>query len=340
MNSEPCRPTDIKDNISVSSLSTLSFRHSYNTEVGGIGRRKLQFNNPYKYSRRYKNSVRKKKREIKDRLKEFEDEVKSYKDKMESKEENKLKYTTEEASDSKKVNNNIREEEDSKIGKLEQENNPRPRSAYGNLIDHLVESLYNIEQYVPDNVKKKPNISSTRFANRFQVAVNMLDDWYVMDDESGKYVDSSSFPQSGDEPYKSIQQSKDLQSLSAKTIDFTGVINDLKAVNSTSMNKRKRNKKKDILKFDTFTTEFDVLHSKNNFNLQPTNVFHPVSCPYEIKANFDKTDFCQHISSLLVEPKDKEEVKYKELFSVMDLYSSHALNEVLNWCSYEEQQLD
>ena len=165
---------------------------------------------------------------------------------MESKEENKLKYTTNEASDSKEVNNNIREEEDSKIGKLEQENNPRPKSTYGNSIDHLVESLYNIEQYIPDNVKKKPNISSTRFANRFQVAVNMLDDWYVMDDESGKYVDSSSFPQSGDEPYKSIQQSKKLQNIPAKTIDFTGVINDLKAVNPNSIDKRKRKRKKDI----------------------------------------------------------------------------------------------
>ena len=106
------------------------------------------------------------------------------------------------------------------------------------------------------------------------------------------------------------------------------------------MDKRKRKRKKDINKFDKFTTEFDVMRSNHHFNFQPTNVFHPVSCPNEIQANFDKTDFCQHISSLLVDSKDKEEVRFKELFSVKDLYSSNALDEALNWCSYEGQQLD
>lgn len=53
-------------------------------------------------------------------------------------------------------------------------------------------------------MKKKPNNCLTRFANRFEVAVIMLDDWYVIADRSGKYIDISSFHQNGDEPTKSV----------------------------------------------------------------------------------------------------------------------------------------
>ena len=187
-----------------------------------------------------------KKLEIAERLKEIEGEVRKFKHKMKAHKEDKLGDIVKEVRDFKEKNSKQNESKQEDIMKTTIESKPKLKSAYGKSSDHLVESLYNIDKYIPDNVKKKPNISSTRFANRFQVAVNMLDDWYVMDDESGKYVDSSSFPQSGDEPYKSIQQSKKLQNIPAKTIDFTGVINDLKAVNPNSIDKRKRKRKKDI----------------------------------------------------------------------------------------------
>ena len=94
-----------------------------------------------------------KKLEIAERLKEIEGEVRKFKDKMEVHKEDKLGDIVKEVSDFKEKNSKHNESKQEDNMKTTSESKPKLKSAYGKASDHLVESLYNIDKYIPDNVK-------------------------------------------------------------------------------------------------------------------------------------------------------------------------------------------
>ena len=196
--------------------------------------------------------------------------------------------------------------------------------SYGRSINYLAES-HLIEQYLD---QKKSN---TSFSSKFGQAANLLCK-STKGDEAVKVnqcplVDVSTHLPPG------------------ATIDFSGVVNDLRStsrkLSKLNAQSKPRRKRKTASKHDNFPTEFDR-DRKHDFVFEPSSSLLPVFHPVKANTNLTCTErnFSEYVSSVLMTGTTDCDISYSNLSAINDLLSSGPTQSALHRCSYQEQELE